>query len=148
MQKQEMYLSAIRQNDNINNNIQQFLTTTKKRYIYGSGLQVAVCLGIFRDMKIDIAGVILPPGASLSRLKGYWGRLFRKIPIISVQKIDDMEKRQAYVMMAVPREEYEAVQSYLVSIGVTDIIECCWKHNSDIMNICYDVWKKQEYNNE
>ena len=30
MQKQEMYLSAIRQNDNINNNIQQFLETTKK----------------------------------------------------------------------------------------------------------------------
>ena len=98
--------------------------------------------------KIDIAGVILPPGASLSRLKGYWGRLFRKIPIISVQKMDDIEKRQAYVMMAVPREEYEAVQGYLVGIGVTDIIECCWKHNSDIMDICYDVWKKQEYNNE
>ena len=51
-------------------------------------------------------------------------------------------------MMAVPREEYEAVQGYLVGIGVTDIIECCWKHNSDIMDICYDVWKKQEYNNE
>ena len=98
-------------------------------------------MGIFRDMKIDIAGVILPPGASLSRL-------FRKIPIISVQKMDDIEKRQAYVMMAVPREEYEAVQGYLVGIGVTDIIECCWKHNSDIMDICYDVWKKQEYNNE
>ena len=30
MQKQEMNLSAIRQNDNINNNIQQFLETTKK----------------------------------------------------------------------------------------------------------------------
>ena len=90
-------------------------------------------MGIFRDMKIDIAGVILPPGASLS---------------ISVQKMDDIEKRQAYVMMAVPREEYEAVQGYLVGIGVTDIIECCWKHNSDIMDICYDVWKKQEYNNE
>ena len=30
MQKQEMYLSAIRKNDNINNNIQQFLETTKK----------------------------------------------------------------------------------------------------------------------
>lgn len=30
MQKQEMYLSPIRQNDNINNNIQQFLETTKK----------------------------------------------------------------------------------------------------------------------
>lgn len=34
MQKQEMYLSAIRQNDNINNNIQQFLETTKKIYIW------------------------------------------------------------------------------------------------------------------
>ena len=30
MQKQEMYLSPIRQNDNINNNIQNFLETTKK----------------------------------------------------------------------------------------------------------------------
>ena len=30
MQKQEMYLSPIRQNDNINNNIQHFLETTKK----------------------------------------------------------------------------------------------------------------------
>lgn len=29
MQKQEMYLSPIRQNDNINNNIQHFLETTK-----------------------------------------------------------------------------------------------------------------------
>ena len=30
MQKQEMYLSAIIKNDNINNNIQKILDTTKK----------------------------------------------------------------------------------------------------------------------
>lgn len=144
----ETYLQAISQNSNIDSEIQLFLRTTKKRYIYGSDLQVAVCLGIFRDMKVEIAGVILPPGASMQRLKGYWGRLLRKIPVYSIQELVVADRQKAYVMMAVPREEYETVKCYLISAGFADTIGCCWKHNSDIIDVCYNVWRKQECSNE
>ncbi len=144
----ELYLQAIRQNSNIDSELQYFLKTTKKRYVYGSDLQVAVCLGIFRDMNVEIAGAILPPGASMQRLKGYWGRLIRKTPIYSIQELVEADRQNAYVMMAVPREEYETVRYYLLSAGFADIIGCCWKHNSDIIDACYNVWRKQECSDE
>lgn len=65
MQKQEMYLSAIRQNDNINNNISAVFRDNKKRYIYGSGLPGRqYVLGIFQRYENCIAGVIFATGGS------------------------------------------------------------------------------------
>lgn len=140
----EIYKLKILESETIDDKLIDYLETSKKRYLYGSGLQTAVCLGIFRDMKLEIEGVLLPPGSERKPLKGYWGRLMRKSRISWVSELSEEDRNDAYVMLAIPRAEYSSAERFLRDNGVEEVIGCCWKHNSELIELCYDIWRQEE----
>lgn len=140
----EIYKPKILESKTIDNRLIEYLETSKRRYLYGNGLQTAVCLGIFRDMTLEIDGVLLPPGSELKPLKGYWGRLMRQAKVYLVSEMSEKEKNSAYVMLAIPREEYSCSERFLRNNGIEHVIDCCWQHNSELIELCYDVWQQGE----
>lgn len=56
----------------------------------------------------------------------------------------EIEHDKSYVMLTIPREEYACAERLLRGIGVEHVIGCCWKHNSELVESCYDVWQKRE----
>lgn len=140
----EIYKSKILKSETIDNKLIEYLETPRKRYLFGNGLQTAVCLGIFRDMKVEIKGVLLPPGSELKPLQGYWGRLIRRAETIRISEMSEEDKSNAYVMLAIPREEYACAERFLRNSGVEQVIGCCWEHNSELIGLCYDVWRQGE----
>lgn len=139
----EVYKRRIIQSETIDNRLIEYLETSKKRYLYGTGLQTAVCLGIFRDMKLEIEGVLLPPGSESKWLKGYWGRPLREATVVRTSDMSPEEKRNAYVMLAIPQAEYDNAGHFLQENGICDVINCCWRHNSELIELCYDVWQQE-----
>lgn len=140
MNNYEPYINRILRSESIDNELVDYINTSKSRYLYGGGLQTAVCIGIFRDIGIDIKGIILPAGGEQKELKGYWRRLMRQTKKYSISELSIDERRNAYVMMTIPRTEYEIVKSFLESNDIAKIMGCCWEHNSELNDICYDVW--------
>lgn len=139
----ETYKRRIIQSKTIDNRLIEYLETSKKRYLYGSELQTAVCLGIFRDMKLAIQGILLPPGSGPKQLKGYWGRLLRKAEMVRISEMSPEEKHNAYVMLSVPQTEYDSARLFLQENEICNVINCCWLHNSELIELCYDVWQQE-----
>ena len=61
--------------------------------------------------------------------------------------MNDEEKSGAYVMLAIPQTEYDSARRFLRESGIHDVIACCWKHNSELIGLCYENWR-QEVGNE
>lgn len=75
----EDFILEMQKKSKIDDSLTAFLRTSGQRYVYGNGLQTAVCLGIFRDIGLQIHGMILPPGSEVMEYNGYWGRLLRRV---------------------------------------------------------------------
>lgn len=71
--KKKEFCDRITNSPDAEDEILDFIDTDAHRYLYGGGLQTAVCLGIFRDMEVGVEGILLPPGngeAAAERLLG------------------------------------------------------------------------------
>lgn len=140
----EDFILEMQKKSKIDDSLTAFLRTSGQRYVYGNGLQTAVCLGIFRDIGLQIHGMILPPGSEVMEYNGYWGRLLRRVDKYAIGGgFSTRQKADAYVLLTVPREEYEIAGRFLKENGIRRIAGCCWEHNSELNGICYDLWKQK-----
>lgn len=139
----EKIFTAIRQSPDVDDQIIEFMATDNPKYLYGNGLQTAVCLGIFRDMGISVDGVMLPPGIEKQHLRGYWGELLEKTPDIGMLDIDRINRKKISVLLSIPRKSYCASREMLESQGYQSIYECCWKRNDDLKHICYKLYTEK-----
>ena len=136
--KLEYACSLIQSSLVIDDSIIPFIVDDNLKYVYGNGLQAAVCIQIFRDLGIEIQGLVLPPGIEKAMHKGYWGELLKK------QKITrfDVMPEDAYILLAIPRQEYKSAKILLCGMG--RLFECCWEHNSDMNEVCWKVNEKHK----
>lgn len=56
----------------------------------------------------------------------------------------EIEHDKSYVMLTIPREEYACAERLLRDNGVERVIGCCWRHNSELIELCSDVWRRGE----
>ncbi len=134
----EKAVALIKGHEGIDSGILEFLQGNGPRYIYGNGEQAAVCIGFFRDLDVDIDGILFPPGYdTLSHLNGWWGKALDSVPRISFHQVSDVEK--ARVLMAIPREDYDAAEEFLKHQGFKSIYTCCWKRNQYLRDICMEL---------
>lgn len=133
--------NKIEESSEIDNKIIEFIISDEQKYIYGNSLQVAVCLGIFRDMGVQIDGILLPPGMQMQDYNGYWGELIRKKNVVYINDIEEAKRKKVHILLAVPREDYANTRELLSLYDYMYVHECCWKHNSSLQQICYDVYK-------
>ena len=131
----------IRQNPSIDDKIIHFICFEGKKYIYGNTLQTAVCLQIFKDLMVEIAGVIMPPGQEVSNRRGYWKRLMNEYSKFNIYNVD----RDAYVLVAVPFEDVSESKRLLELYGFKRLMNCCWMHNSDWTHICYELYYEHNF---
>lgn len=132
------YIDRIKRSPDIDNRIIKFISSDKEKYIYGNNLQAGVCLGIFREMGILIRGLIFPYGTERIHLKGYWGELVNHSPVVTFQEIS---KTDSLILVT----DKQVPLSYFLYEGFRedDIYYCLWKHNSNLKDICYEVYREK-----
>lgn len=131
MKKNDFLISQIRNSKVIENDIIPYLFSDVKRYIYGNGLQAAVCLQIFKELDVDIEAIVLPPGIEKKCLKGYWGELLNSCNVVQIEEVN----KEANVLLAICREDYDATKRMLLHYKIENVFVCCWEHNSDMLSL-------------
>ena len=126
----------IRESKSIDNEIIGFIESNEPRYIYGNGLQSAVCLQIFRDLDVKIEGILLPPGAKKAKYNGYWGKLLNSINAFDLTEV----KPCSTILLGIDKAAYEYVRLLLEYSGFSNIYICSWKHNSDMQELCWKIY--------
>ncbi|GHV84115.1 hypothetical protein AGMMS50212_14550 [Spirochaetia bacterium] len=142
----DKYVDLIKNSECIDNTIINFICSPHNKYIWGNGLQVAVCLGIFRDMNVPINGILLDDGMVVQKCKGYWEQQLRKVTSVWLSDFID-DKTNSDILIAVPSEMQLSAINRLKQHGFLYIYTCCWKHNSDFREICYSVYESEFLNN-
>ena len=137
----DAYITQIKQDENIDSLIVDYIASSHKKFIYGAGLQASVCLGIFRDMKLPIEAIIVPHGSDIARLNGYWGELISSAKKIRLNDFAGKEK-DADILMAIDRTEYPFAKTLLNGLGFPNVYPCCWKRNIHMKSICYRVYRE------
>lgn len=139
------YAEAIIQNDNIDNAILDFMCFEGNKYIFGNSLQTAVTIGLMRALDVQMSGLILPYGDKISMRKGFWKQMMQSLNVIDIGSIQD--KKLVYIMVADSQDSLLNNCEKLYSLGYNKLIGCCWKHNSDMMQIaCEYFYEKQKGN--
>lgn len=141
----KVYAEAIIKNDNIDNAILDFMDFNGKKYIFGNSLQTAVAIGLMRALDIEIAGLILPYTEGLTERKGFWKRMIRSVKSVDIASIPD--KNNCYVLIADSQSSYKGNYNYLDSCGFRNLLGCCWKHNSDMLQITCDYYYEKQKGN-
>lgn len=128
-----VYTEAIIQNKNIDNAILDFMSFEGDKYIYGNSLQTAVAIGLMRSFDIEMAGLILPQGVEITERKGFWKQMMKSMEVVHITSIKD--KDACYILIADSQNNFKNNDQQLRSYGFQKLVGCCWKHNSDMMDI-------------
>ena len=139
----ECFVERIRMHEGIDNAILEYLCSSWKRFIYGNGQQAATCLGFFREMGVEIHGVLALPGYEMPRLKGFWGEMLVSAKTVDITDLSASGIGEAAVLLAVSRSRYDAARVFLQEAGFRHIYTCCWDRNQYLRDICMDVFEEQ-----
>lgn len=141
-----LYTEAIIQNNNIHNVILDFMSFEGDKYIYGNSLQTAVAIGLMRSLDIEMAGLILPQGMEITERKGFWKQMMKSLKVVNVASVKD--KEASYILIADSQNDFQNNYEQLYSYGFRKLVGCCWKHNSDMMDItCKYYYEKLKGSN-
>ena len=133
------YRERMERNPEIAPEVLDFLFSEKEKFLFGAGTQAAVCLAVFRDMGLPVAGLLLDAAGEKERLQGYWGRLLRRQPLY---RIDDFPFAHdaCGVLLTVPSALYAAAGRRLRDAGFRHVCGCAWGSNMNLKNICLEVY--------
>lgn len=132
----------IEESPEIDNDIFGFTDCTWGRYIYGNGTQAATCIGFFKDLDVQIDGVLQLPGYEMPDRKGFWGRMLSSVRVQYIDELDDKTRQNCSVLVAVPQNSISRSIRLLKSFGFNNIHICGWKRNQVVRDICLQVWDK------
>lgn len=141
-----MYKKEIIQNENIDNAILEFMAFEGDKYIFGNSLQTAVAIGLMRSLDVEIEGLILPYGMEICERKGFWKQMMNSLKVVDIETIRD--KNACYILIADSQNSFQNNYDQLYSYGFQKLVGCCWKHNSDMMQITskyYYEKRKESY---
>ncbi len=133
----DAYIERIRNHPGIKDTLLEYALYPGERYIYGMGEQAATCLGFFREMQVEICGILTLPGYDMARHKGYWGRMLSDTRTVDFTEIAHRE--EIAVLLAIPRSSYGAACECLHRLGIERVFTCDWEHNQYLRDICASV---------
>ena len=134
-------ISTIKRNPQVSEDVIEFFESPRPKYIYGADVQASVCLGMFRDMKLPIYGLVADASAQKGRLKGYWGELLRKTPLYRTYELPD--KEHCDLLLTVDRSLYKVCIKMLTQEGFEHIYVCDWGSNTNIKEACLSVYLEE-----
>lgn len=137
------YLSAcieeMRKNAQIQESVIEWMESPRKKLLYGTGLQACVCMGIFRDMKLEIEGLLNFSSSEKPVYHGYWGSLMNKAVVFKVEDFND-NKSNYDVLITTERSLVPATREILKQQGFPYIFDCAWGSNQNMKEIAYRVY--------
>ena len=137
----KLYTEEIIQNENIDNDILGFMSFEGDKYIFGNSLQTAVAIGLMRSLDVEIAGLILPYRMEIAERKGFWKQMMNSLKVVDIETIRD--KDGSYILIADSQNSFQNNYDRLYSHGFQKLVGCCWKHNSDMMQITGKYYYKK-----
>lgn len=140
----ERIRNLVLNNEHIDDEIIGFLDSSHKKYVYGSGLQASVCLGIFRDMKVKIDGLVMPLGANKERLSGFWGENLLRAKECSLNEILE-DRDNCDIILCIDRNTYSEAIEFLNGLGIRNVYTCCWERNIYMKEICYKLYERDGF---
>ncbi|MDL2216668.1 hypothetical protein LJB81_02900 [Desulfovibrio sp. OttesenSCG-928-M14] len=136
------YVERMRHNPQISAEVLDFFLSRREKYLFGAGAQAAVCLAMFRDMDLPVAGLLLGVTGDKEKLEGYWGRLLRKSPLYRLDAFP-FPKDNCDILLTVDAARYAASEIHLRNMGFAHIYGCAWGSNMNIKNICLDLYQER-----
>lgn len=134
-------IERIKKSPYIDNSIIEFITTEKEKYVYGASLQASVMLGIFKDININIDGILLSSDMEKQNLRGYWGENLSEKDIYYIDLLSDEIKSQ-YILICVDKSKSIFCKKYLKNRGFKNLFLCEWERNKYFKDICFDYYMK------
>lgn len=111
--------------------------------IYGNSLQTAVAIGLMRSLDIELEGLILPQGVERAERKGFWKQMMKSLEVVHITSMKD--KETCYILIADSQNNFQNHYEQLRSYGFQKLVGCCWKHNSDMMDVtCKYYYEKMK----
>ncbi len=131
-------LTAIANSKEIRKSFVDFCQNEGLKFLYGNGEQTATVLSFLRQLDVKVDGCLTLPGYQSPILKGFWGDMLKTVNTCNFSSLDRKVRKEASVLMTVPREHYFESRELLIELGFEKVYGCDWERNQIIRDILND----------